>query len=286
MRIVVLHDDGTVVDSLQFAQSQDRSEAAGIAAAYFADYAGTLGALSPEPPYAKGDTLTPTSAINDKLYGIRSAVTAYLENEDGDRDDDLAFAIYKAIKATAEATKANPPLVIERVLNAGTLSSFSTFDELIDAAGGALDSACAHDIFGEVVFLCNDRKFYTITCEGIVGQLTEQKRCAACGSDEIDTNDHDVLQCPACGWDANAIRAEYVSVYDSQDEVRTSCWIDPTQSPPRVWDIGQAQEPDDRPDIVNEEYIYLPGGNLIKTFTTDDERHVVDGQAQETDAHA
>jgi len=77
------------------------------------------------------------------------------------------------------------------------------------------------------------------------------------------------------------IVAEYVSVWDDCDEMRTRCKVDLSKSPPLAFDVDWDEEPDDRPDICTAEYIELPAGyspSVLRTFVTEDGRRIIDGE--------
>lgn len=74
------------------------------------------------------------------------------------------------------------------------------------------------------------------------------------------------------------MKATYVSVWDGGNEVRTSCEYDPQKN--LVFNIESTDDVEDL-DILDEEYIELSTGDVIKTFKTEDDRNVVDGQVED-----
>ena len=61
---------------------------------------------------------------------------------------------------------------IKRFLRTGELSGQQqTTEELLESAGDILDSTCAHEIMGEVVFEGEDGKFYVASVECVIGEI-------------------------------------------------------------------------------------------------------------------
>ena len=75
------------------------------------------------------------------------------------------------------------------------------------------------------------------------------------------------------------MNATYVSVWDGGEEIRTSCQFNPQTK--HATDIESADVDGMDLEILDEEYIELTNGEIIKTFTTDEGRNVVDGQLEE-----
>ena len=72
------------------------------------------------------------------------------------------------------------------------------------------------------------------------------------------------------------IRATFVSVWDGSTEIETSCKFNPETK--EVTDIKSTDDVEDL-DILFEEYVVLPTGEIIKDFNYDG-CEVVDGQKQ------
>lgn len=76
------------------------------------------------------------------------------------------------------------------------------------------------------------------------------------------------------------MNATYVSVWDNGDEtIRSSCKFNPETK--EVTDIESVNVDELDLNYLDEEYIELPNGEIVKTFTTDEGRNVVDGQLEE-----
>jgi hypothetical protein len=75
------------------------------------------------------------------------------------------------------------------------------------------------------------------------------------------------------------MNATYVSIWDGDTEVRTSCKFNPETK--QATDIESTDDVQEL-DMLMEEYIELPTGDIVKTFTTDCGRKVVDGQLDES----
>lgn len=75
------------------------------------------------------------------------------------------------------------------------------------------------------------------------------------------------------------INATYVSIWDGSEEIRTSCKFNPETN--KVSDIESADVDGLDLEILDSEYIELPGGKIVETFTTDEGRKVVDGYVED-----
>ncbi len=74
--------------------------------------------------------------------------------------------------------------------------------------------------------------------------------------------------------------ATYVSKWDNgSEEVRSACKFNLETK--EATDIEVVDVDDLDLNYLDEEYIELPNGEKIKTFTTEDGRNVVDGQLEE-----
>jgi len=58
--------------------------------------------------------------------------------------------------------------------NDGLSSRVEDDDDLLDAAGRALDKACSWDIMGEVLFLADDGKYYTGCVEFMISEANPE----------------------------------------------------------------------------------------------------------------
>ena len=72
----------------------------------------------------------------------------------------------------------------------------------------------------------------------------------------------------------NKMNATFVSIWDGSNEIRTPCKFNPTTK--EATDIEAIDDVDDL-DILFEEYIELPNGEIIKDFNYDG-MEVVNGQ--------
>lgn len=63
------------------------------------------------------------------------------------------------------------------------------------------------------------------------------------------------------------VKSTYVSVWDGGTEIRTSCQFDTIKN--IVFDIEPVE--DDGLDILEDEYIELPNGEIIRSFNTEDD---------------
>lgn len=70
--------------------------------------------------------------------------------------------------------------------------------------------------------------------------------------------------------------ATYVSVWDGGTEISTPCFFDTEKN--LAFDIESTDENIEDLDILDREYIELQDGTQIDTFTTDEDRNVVNGE--------
>lgn len=75
------------------------------------------------------------------------------------------------------------------------------------------------------------------------------------------------------------VNATYVSVWDGGTEIRTSCKFDTNKN--LAFDIESTDEEIEDLDFLDKEYIELPNGETVETFTTEDDRKVVDGSVED-----
>lgn len=78
------------------------------------------------------------------------------------------------------------------------------------------------------------------------------------------------------------INATYVSVWDGSDEVRTKCMIDLSTTPALVSDVETVNDSGDWSSL-DKEFIELDNGEIIDTFTIEDDYQVIDGVKSDTD---
>lgn len=89
----------------------------------------------------------------------------------------------------------------------------------------------------------------------------------------ISEEDADII----INGDSNIVRATYVSVWDGGREVRTACEYNK-----RTTEVSEVQSVDvEGLDILDEEYIELDSGEVIKTFINEDGNNIVDGQLED-----
>jgi hypothetical protein len=79
--------------------------------------------------------------------------------------------------------------------------------------------------------------------------------------------------------DNNIINANYVSIWDGGTEIRTECKFDTKKN--LAFDIESTDENIEDLDFLDKEYIELPSGETVETFTTEDGRKVVDGSVED-----
>lgn len=64
---------------------------------------------------------------------------------------------------------------VKRWLRSGELNSnCTTQDEILESCGDLLDSACSHDILGEVLFEATDGKVYVVTVEAVIAEANPE----------------------------------------------------------------------------------------------------------------
>lgn len=75
------------------------------------------------------------------------------------------------------------------------------------------------------------------------------------------------------------IKATYVSVWDGGTEIRTSCEYTPeTRTASNIETINDVEDL----DFLDEEFIELRNGEIIKDFTdADNDRKIVNGQLED-----
>jgi hypothetical protein len=86
---------------------------------------------------------------------------------------DLARTYEKAKRSLAKFDSPEP-LKIKRWLRTGEIGPCNTDVELVQAAGGKLDHACAWDICGEVIFEGEDGVVYVGNVEFIIGEYNPE----------------------------------------------------------------------------------------------------------------
>lgn len=64
---------------------------------------------------------------------------------------------------------------------------------ILDDCGRLLDSACTHEILGEVLFLATNGKYYTITVEAVIGEASASWRNEILKEDK-EQKDNDILE--------------------------------------------------------------------------------------------
>lgn len=47
-------------------------------------------------------------------------------------------------------------------------------DGILEQCGNLLDSACSHEILGEVLFQATDNKYYVVTVEAVIGRANPE----------------------------------------------------------------------------------------------------------------
>ena len=74
----------------------------------------------------------------------------------------------------AKKTKAAKPIKIKRMIDAGELwDDARNTDDLLTSAGIVLDKNCSSEILGRVLFESEDGKFYTVTVEAVIDEVSK-----------------------------------------------------------------------------------------------------------------
>lgn len=92
---------------------------------------------------------------------------------------DLALTYKKAKAALKLAMQMRPdsddPLKIVEWISTGNISEEPVnVRNLLDLAGECLDAAYSSEIFGEVVFRCEDNQIYMLAVEGVIGEINPE----------------------------------------------------------------------------------------------------------------
>jgi hypothetical protein len=110
-------------------------------------------------------------SIRESLQQIHDEADHIIGYED-DNKREVAILNSRVIKRLAkQALKELDKKVthVKKWIRSGELhTSSTTIKGVIEECGRALDRNCATDILGDVVFLGNDRKYYTITVEAVI----------------------------------------------------------------------------------------------------------------------
>lgn len=118
------------------------------------------------------------AAANETFAMIYSGKTHFGREEWLMVNDLNAKALHRADQALHNfkqtAFNSATPLSIREWLASGELSlDLTTTNEVYESAGQILDKACSYDILGPVLFQGEDRKFYTMTVEAVLGEASE-----------------------------------------------------------------------------------------------------------------
>ena len=74
----------------------------------------------------------------------------------------------------AKKTKAAKPIKIKRMIDAGELwDDACDTNDLLTSAGIVLDKACSNEILGRVLFEGKDGKFYTVTVQAVIDEVSK-----------------------------------------------------------------------------------------------------------------